>query len=190
VPGSADSSEVVPPGLWAPPEPGKLVGRGHGVGDFLEAYAWDVLERREGVLRVIAHLPERVRNPRGQLFGGFTPTYVDFVAIHTWWAGREEARPGRPWLATLSMRVDYFAPVVTDRFEIDSRVVHRRGSTSWIETRFLPPDPHRAGPAAHAAHAVSGARSDPDPARIPDPDPEGEMLVFAYTTLKALRKAG
>lgn len=128
-----------PPGLWGPPEPGKLVGRGHGVGDFLEAWDWDVLERREGLLRVRARLPHQVRNPRGQLFGGFTPTYVDFVAIHTYWAGREP-RPGRPWLATLNMRVDYFAPVVTERFEIESRIVHRGGSTCWVETRFFDPE--------------------------------------------------
>jgi acyl-coenzyme A thioesterase PaaI-like protein len=129
-------------GLWGPPAPGKLVGRGHGVGDFLEAYAWDVLERREGLLRVLAHLPPQVRNPRGQLFGGFTPTYVDFVAIHTWWAGREP-RPGHPWLATLNMRVDYFAPIVTERFEIQGQVLHRSGSIAWIETHFLDPEGNR-----------------------------------------------
>jgi len=37
------------------------------------------------------------------------------------------------------MRVDYFAPVVSERFEIDSRVVHRGGATCWVETRFRDP---------------------------------------------------
>ena len=64
------------------------------------------LERREGVLRVLAHLPPQVKNPRGQLFGGFTPTYVDFMAIHTFWAGREPrlkgAAPAPPRCATRS----------------------------------------------------------------------------------------
>lgn len=130
--------EAPMPGMWSEPAPGKLVGRGHGVGDFLEAYEWDVLEQSEGLLRVRAHLPAQVRNARGQLFGGFTPTYVDFVAIHTYWAGRPK-RPGHPWLATLNMRVDYFAPIVADRFEIEGRIVHRSGATLWVETRFRDP---------------------------------------------------
>ena len=140
-------------GLWTKPAPGKLVGPGHSAGDLLEAYEWDVLECAEGVLRVGAHLPDRLRNPQGQLFGGFTPTYVDFLALHTYWAGREPT-PGRPWLATVNMRIDYYAPVRSDRFEIEGRVVNRRGSMTYIETRFF--------------------------------DPEGEMLVYAYTTLKGV----
>ncbi len=66
-------------------------------------------EEREGVLRIEAHLPDHARNPRGQLFGGFTPTYVDLVAFFTVRAGTErvEAR-FRSWLATTNMRVDYF----------------------------------------------------------------------------------
>ena len=138
--GDAEARAVA--GLWGPPAPGKLVGRGHGVGDFLEAFEWDVLERRDGLLRVLAHLPRQVKNPRGQLFGGFTPTYVDFVAIHTWWAGREP-RPGHPWLATLNMRVDYFAPVVTERFAIEGRVLHRSGALAWIEVHFFDPEGKR-----------------------------------------------
>src|SRR5258706_12978389 len=66
---------------WASPEPGRLIGRGHPAGDFLEAWAWDVLEEGDGVLRILAHLPNQVRNPRGQLFGGVTPTYVDLVSL-------------------------------------------------------------------------------------------------------------
>ncbi|MBW2231791.1 MAG: PaaI family thioesterase [Deltaproteobacteria bacterium] len=131
--------EDLPPGFWGPPEPGKLVGRGHAVGDFLEAYEWDVLEKELGHVRVRAHLPQQVKNPRGQLFGGFTPTYVDFIALHTCRAGRD-SRPGRTWLATMNMRVDYYAPITSDNFEMDCRVVNHRGSTFWIETRFLDPE--------------------------------------------------
>ena len=47
-------------GLWTKPAPGKLVGPGHSAGDLLEAYEWDVLECAEGVLRVGAHLPDRL----------------------------------------------------------------------------------------------------------------------------------
>ena len=139
------------PGLWSEPAPGRLVGRGHAAGDFLQAYDWDLLERSEGRLRVGVRLPEHLRNPKGQLFGGFTPTYVDFLALHTYWAGREPT-PGRPWLATVNMRLDYYAPVTGDGFEIACRVVNRRGVMTYVETRFF--------------------------------DPEGEMLVYAYTTLK------
>jgi len=141
------------PGMWSEPAPGKLIGRGHGVGDFLEAHEWDVLEQSEDVLRVRAHLPTQVRNARGQLFGGFTPTYVDLISILTFRAGRPR-RKSDPWLATLNMRIDYFAPIVADGFEIEARIVHRNGSTVWVETRFR--------------------------------SPEGAMLVYAYTTLKAV----
>ena len=60
-------------------------------GDFLEAYDWTVLEERVGFLRLDAGLPDHVKNPRGQLFGGFTPTYVDLVALNTVRAGPDRA---------------------------------------------------------------------------------------------------
>ena len=58
-----------------------------------------------------------MRNPRGQLFGGFTPTYVDLVALATAFAGAAQV-PRPAWLATTSMSVDYFEPVVGPRFTI------------------------------------------------------------------------
>lgn len=118
--------------------PGKLVGRGHPIGDFLEAWDWDVLEEAEGRLRVRASLPQAVMNPRNQLFGGFTPTYVDFAALHAFRAGRGWDR-AHGWLATLNMRLDYFEPVLGPSVEIDCRVAHRRGANAWIEVRFLGP---------------------------------------------------
>jgi len=119
--------------------PGKLVGRGHPIGDFLEAHDWDVLEEREGLLRVRATLPRQVMNPRGQLFGGFTPTYVDFLGLHAFRAGRGwDSAAG--WLATLNMRLDYFEPVVGPTVDIECRVAHRRGANAWIEIRFLGPE--------------------------------------------------
>jgi acyl-coenzyme A thioesterase PaaI-like protein len=123
---------------WTLREPGQLIGRGHPAGDFLEAWRWRVLEEREGRLRVRAHLPEHVKNPRGQLFGGFTPTYVDLVALFTVRAGEgpRELR-FRSWLATTSMRLDYFEPVVGPEFDMESRLVKRRGRTRFVETRFL-----------------------------------------------------
>jgi len=126
---------------WAAREPGRLVGKGHPVGDFLEAWAWRVLEEGPGLLRIRAHLPEQVRNPRGQLFGGFTPTYVDLVALFTVRAGATEVEQRfRTWLATSNMRVDYFDPILGPEFTIESRLVRKRGRMSFVETRFLAGD--------------------------------------------------
>ena len=125
---------------WLRHAPGRLMGPGHTAGDFLEAPAWDVLEQSAGVLRLRAHLPDRVKNPAGQLFGGFTPTYVDLVAVFTVRSGEPPSEAFRSWLATTSMRVDYFAPVVGPRFLIDSRLVTRHGRTALVETRFFDPD--------------------------------------------------
>ena len=99
-----------------------------------------MLEESEGGLRIGAHLPAHVRNPRGQLFGGFTPTYVDLVALFTVRAGTpRQAGEFRTWLATTNMRVDYFEPIVGPHFIIDSRLVKRRGRTNFVETRFFDP---------------------------------------------------
>jgi acyl-coenzyme A thioesterase PaaI-like protein len=123
---------------WIQPPPGRLVGRGHPAGDFLEAYEWTVLDEEAGWLLLDVHLPAHVRNPRGQLFGGFTPTYVDFVALFTVRAGADRrAGPPATWLATTSMRLDYFEPVTGPRFVIDSRIEKSRGRTHVVLTRFV-----------------------------------------------------
>ena len=136
---AAVSDSAVPPSrrAWARREPGQLIGKGHPAGDFLEAWRWQVLAEEPGRLRVRAQLPEQVKNPRGQLFGGFTPTYVDLVALFTVRAGESGPQRGRPWLATTNMRIDYFEPVVGPEFEIESQLVKRRGRTCFVETRFL-----------------------------------------------------
>jgi acyl-coenzyme A thioesterase PaaI-like protein len=123
---------------WVDREPGRLLGRGHPVGDFLEAYEWRVQREEPGLLELLCHVPDQVRNPRGQLFGGFTPTYVDLIALLTVRSGEElpEAR-FRSWLATTSMRVEYFEPVVGPEFRVESRIVKHRGRTLFVETRFL-----------------------------------------------------
>jgi acyl-coenzyme A thioesterase PaaI-like protein len=126
---------------WREPEPGRLIGKGHPAGDFLEAYNWTVLEEAPGLLRVRATLSEQVKNPRGQLFGGFTPTYVDLVALLTVRAGERRGKQGfRAWLATTNMRIDYFEPIVSPQFLIDSRLLKHRGRTRMVETRFFDPE--------------------------------------------------
>lgn len=123
---------------WATTEPGRLVGRGHPVGDFLEAWAWEVLAEGDGHLRVSAHLPDHLRNPRGQLFGGFTPTYVDFIALFTVRSRAQRASGiGRRWLATVNMRLDYFEPIVGPQFILDSRREKQRERTHVVLTRFF-----------------------------------------------------
>ncbi len=142
-----------------PADPSRIIGRGHPVGDILEAHEWEVLERQLGKLRVAAHLPDTVRNPRGQLFGGFTGAYVDFMSLFTYWAGHpDEHSRKRGWLSTLNMRIDYFRPVEGPRFEMEGRVVHRSGTTAMIETRMFEPN---------------GAWDDASP------------LVYGYATMKA-----
>lgn len=120
-------------------DPDRLVGRGHMAGDFLEAYDWTVLEESKGFLRVEAHLPDHARNPRGQLFGGFTPTYVDMVALFTVRAGPGRLDPEVPrgWLATTNMRIDYFEPILGPTFVIESAVEKHRGRTVFVATRFF-----------------------------------------------------
>jgi acyl-coenzyme A thioesterase PaaI-like protein len=124
---------------WATSDPGRLLGKGHPAGDFLEAHAWDVLDEDEGFLRIGAHLPAQVKNPRGQLFGGFTPTYVDMIALFTTRAGSARLAGAAPWrwLATTSMQLDYFEPITGPTFVIESRLEKRRGRTNFVITRFL-----------------------------------------------------
>lgn len=124
---------------WVQPPPGRLIGRGHPAGDFLEAWKWDLREEGPGYLLIEAELPAHVRNPRGQLFGGFTPTYVDLVALFTVRAGdRASWASERPtWLATTNMRIDYFEPITGPRFVMESRLEKKRGRTNFVTTRFV-----------------------------------------------------
>ena len=135
------------------PAPGQLIAPGHSAGDFLEAPEWRIVERRDGVLTLDVHLPDRLKNPQGQLFGGFTPTYVDMVSLFT---ARTDADPDAPqnWLTTINMRCDYFEPIVNDRFLITGEIVNRRGLTCLVSTKFLQDG-------IMAAHAVTTIREIP-----------------------------
>jgi acyl-coenzyme A thioesterase PaaI-like protein len=156
----ADLSDVPVPPPWRSFEPGRIIGRGHPAGDFLEAYDWHVIEQQPGYLKLDVHLPHHLRNPRGQLFGGYTPTYVDLVALRTVASARA---PGDSpaWLTTLSMRVDFLSPIVAERFVIEGEEIHRKKGTHLVEVRFR----------TDAAQA-------------------GEMLAFAVVTLRDVPKTG
>jgi acyl-coenzyme A thioesterase PaaI-like protein len=118
-----------------------------------------LLDEEPGFLRIDAGLPDRVKNPRGQLFGGFTPTYVDLVALFTVRSSQGRLRETTPragaWLATTNMRLDYFEPILGPRFVIESRLEKRRGRTNFVGTRFFQ---------------------------------EGELAVFALTTLREVAR--
>lgn len=115
---------------WAPESPDRLYGRGHPVGDFLEAYEWRVLSHAPGRYEIEAHLPAQVKNPRGVLFGGFTATYIDLVAVRT---AHSLGGTGIGGMITANMRVDYLEPVGDERFRMESRVMHSRGRTHLVE---------------------------------------------------------
>jgi len=121
---------------WQTEDPERVVGPGHPVGDYLDAHDWRVLERERGRLRIRARLPERVMNPRGELFGGFTPTYVDFFALHVFHSSREPGAP-RSWLATADLRVDYFLPIHGPEIEIEGEVLHKSGRTGHVQVKFI-----------------------------------------------------
>lgn len=123
---------------WASPEPGRLVSRGHAAGDVLEAYEWNVVAKESGRLEVQAHLPQALKNPQGQLFGGFTPAYVDFVSLHTVHTIDDERDDAQPtyWLATINMRCDYFEPIMGPTFTVVGEVVNQRGLTTTVSTKF------------------------------------------------------
>lgn len=122
---------------WAETPPGRFIGPGHPIGDFLEAPQWELLEERSGYVKVYAHLPLHVRNLRGQLFGGFTGTYVDFISLYTVRAGRRHEPRGAFFLATTNMRLDYFEPITEPGFTVESTLVREHGSACFAETRFF-----------------------------------------------------
>lgn len=131
---SGDAEQVL--SRWSTDDPERVVAKGHPVGDFLDAHAWRVLAREPGRMRIRASLPDRVMNPKGELFGGFTPTYVDFFALHVFHTSREPGAPRR-WLATADLRVDYFAPIHGPEVEIEGCVLHRSGRTGHVQVKFF-----------------------------------------------------
>lgn len=124
---------------WTEIPANRVMGHGHSAGDFLEAYNWEVLDESPGFLRISAPLPDRVLNPRGQLFGGFTGTYVDLVSLFTVRAGPGRVDPEVPrgFITTMNMRIDYYEPVLGPTFEIEGTMIHERGKTKVITVRMI-----------------------------------------------------
>jgi acyl-coenzyme A thioesterase PaaI-like protein len=109
---------------------------GHAGGDFVEASQWKVVREERGVVELDVHLPERLLNPFGQLFGGFTGTYVDMASIYTvrtMYVGQ----PGYFRSSTINMRIDYLQPVLGPRFRLLGELIKDGRSTCLISTKFL-----------------------------------------------------
>ncbi len=139
---------------WATTEPGRLVAKGHSAGDVLEAWKWTILEEGPGLLVIDAHLPDHLKNPKGQLFGGFTPTYVDFVSLHTVHSADPDRDPTSPkhFISTINMRCDYFEPIMGPTFVVKGELINQRGLTSLVSTKFFQDE-------TMLAHAITTLRS-------------------------------
>lgn len=108
---------------------------GHKAGDLLESSKWKILREEPGLVEVDAHLPDHLLNPRNQLFGGFTGTYVDMISIYTvrtLFTPEDEFN----WSATVNMRIDYFAPVLGPRFLLKGELIKEGRSTCLVATHF------------------------------------------------------
>ena len=108
---------------------------GHNAGDLVESSKWKILRQEHGLVEVDAHLPAHLLNPRDQLFGGFTGTYVDMISIftvRTLFESQEEFK----WSATVKMRIDYFAPVLGPRFLLRGELIKDGRSTCLVATHF------------------------------------------------------
>lgn len=111
---------------------------GHCAGDLLEAPDWKIIREAEGLIEIDAHVPRQVLNPRDQLFGGFTGTYVDMVALYTirtLFPGREDY-----WITTINMRIDYLDPVLGPRMRLQGELINKGRSTSLVSVTFFDAD--------------------------------------------------
>ena len=112
-----------------------LLPPGHNAGDLVESYTWEVMKEAPGEFQVKAHLPERLLNPRKQLFGGFHGVYVDLMSIYTvrtLLTGTQSFK----WSTTINMRIDYFAPVEGESLLLSSEVINDGKSTCLVATTF------------------------------------------------------
>lgn len=107
---------------------------GHCAGDLLEASDWKILHESIGRVEIDAHVPAKVMNPRQQLFGGFTGTYVDMLALYT----LRTMFPAKQdfWITTINMRIDYLDPVVEPRVRLVGELINQGRSTSLVAVTF------------------------------------------------------
>ena len=109
---------------------------GHNAGDLVESSEWRILVEKHGLVEVEAHLPAHLLNPRNQLFGGFTGTYVDMISIFTCRTLFDDKKAFK-WSATVNMRIDYFAPVLGPTFKLRGELINDGRTTCLVATHFL-----------------------------------------------------
>ena len=112
-----------------------LLPPGHNAGDLVESHKWSIIKEALGELEVKAHLPERLLNPREQLFGGFHGVYVDLMSIYAARTLLTDTQSFK-WSTTINMRIDYFAPVEGESFLLSSEVINDGKSTCLVATTF------------------------------------------------------
>lgn len=112
-----------------------LLPPGHNAGDLVESYKWEIINEAPGKLEVKAHLPDRLLNPRDQLFGGFHGVYVDLMSICAARTVPSDTQTFK-WSTTINMRIDYLAPVDGENFFIESEIVDDGKSTCLVATTF------------------------------------------------------
>jgi len=98
---------------------------------------WSILIDEPGRLRVEVPVLPRLRNPRGQLFGGYTPAYADIMAFRVARGMNGNVADPSTWYATTGMRVDYLEAIVADSFEIECTMLRARGRNRITETSFF-----------------------------------------------------
>lgn len=108
---------------------------GHNAGDFVEASKWIIKREERGLIEIDVHLPDRLLNPRKQLFGGFTGTYVDMISIYTVRTLFSDKHQFG-WAATVNMRIDYLAPVLGPRFILRGELISEGRSTCLVASHF------------------------------------------------------
>ena len=108
---------------------------GHNAGDLVESSKWKILREERGLVEADVHLPDHLLNPRNQLFGGFTGTYVDMISIYTV-RTLFETESSFKWSSTVNMRIDYFAPVLGPRFLLRGELINDGRSTCMVATHF------------------------------------------------------
>jgi len=110
---------------------------GHCAGDLVEAAKWNILREERGLVEVDVHVPAHMLNPRQQLFGGFTGTYVDMISIYTARTLYDEQADF--WATTINMRIDYLEPVMGPRMLLRGELIKEGKSTSLVATHFTDP---------------------------------------------------
>ena len=108
---------------------------GHNAGDLVESARWKIIQEARGLIEIEAHLPTHLLNPRKQLFGGFTGTYVDMISLYACRTIFDKSS-GFTWSATVNMRIDYFAPVLGPRFRLKGEVINDGRSTCLVGATF------------------------------------------------------